>query len=111
MLQVDEAFGVTDTLAGLGIDLTEAEFAALLHVCQFAAGWGRAEALLRRIGRELTTLSTVRPFLKHVWVRYWAALPQCASSIRQDMLQTPSGSVSSGTVALQFVSAQCHHIA
>jgi hypothetical protein len=65
-LQVDEAFGVADTLAGLGIDLTEAEFAALLHVCQFDRGWARPEALLRRIGRELTTLSTVRPCLLHV---------------------------------------------
>lgn len=58
--QVDEAFSVADTLGSLGIDLTEAEFAALLHVCQFDAGWARTEALLRRVGRELTTLSTVR---------------------------------------------------
>lgn len=51
---------MADTLAGLGIDLTEAEFAALLHACQFDAGWARTDALLRRMGRELTTLSTVR---------------------------------------------------
>lgn len=60
-LQVDQAFGVADILGGLGIDLTEAEFAALLHVCQHGAAWQRTDALLRRIGRELTSLNAVRP--------------------------------------------------
>lgn len=59
--QVDEAFAVADTLGGLGIDLSEAEFAALLHACQFpGAAWQRTAALLRRIGRELTVLNAVR---------------------------------------------------
>ena len=52
---------MADILASHNLDLTEAEFAALLAVCEHGAAWERTRALLLRIGRELTTLSAVRP--------------------------------------------------
>ena len=56
-LQVDKAFEVDAALARLGIDLTEAEYAQLLLACSAGdADWAHAEAVLHRMGRELTTL-------------------------------------------------------
>ena len=55
--QVERAFEVDAALADLGIDLTEAEYAQLLGACLAGgAPWARTEGLLRRMGRELTTL-------------------------------------------------------
>lgn len=56
-MQVDKAFEVDASLAALGIDLTEAEYAQLLLACaRGAAEWPRVEAVLQRMSRELTAL-------------------------------------------------------
>ena len=70
---------MADTLGSLGIDLTEAEFATLLHVCQFDAGWARTEALLRRVGRELITLSTVRDSSPCICAAYTVQFGVCVN--------------------------------
>lgn len=44
-------------MRSLGLDLTEAEYAALLLACSRGATEQQAEGVLRRLGRELTTLT------------------------------------------------------
>lgn len=58
--QVDDAFAVDARLTELQLDLSEAEFEALLIAAAHDRSWGRPLLLLRRISRELTTLSQVR---------------------------------------------------
>ncbi len=49
-MQVDEL------IAAQQLDLTEDEYALLIGVCAHGASWERAEGVLRRMARELTTL-------------------------------------------------------
>lgn len=49
-MQVDEL------IAAQQLDLTEDEYALLIGVCAHGATWERAEGVLRRMARELTTL-------------------------------------------------------
>ncbi len=69
-MQVDRAFEVDAALADLGIDLTEAEYAQLLGACLAGgAPWARTEGLLRRMGRELTTLQARMDNTALLWRR------------------------------------------
>ena len=57
LAQVERAFEVDAALSDLGIDLTEAEYAQLLAACVAgSAPWDTVKGVLRRMGRELTTL-------------------------------------------------------
>lgn len=47
---------VDELIAAQQLDLTEDEYALLIGVCAHGAAWERAEAVLTRIARELTTL-------------------------------------------------------
>ncbi|BDA43062.1 probable mitochondrial ribonuclease P catalytic subunit at C-terminar half [Coccomyxa sp. Obi] len=53
---VDAAFEVDELIAAQQLDLTEDEYALLIGVCAHGATWERAEGVLRRMARELTTL-------------------------------------------------------
>jgi len=50
VVQVDEL------IAKQQLDLTEDEYALLIGVCAHGASWDRAQEVLNRIARELTTL-------------------------------------------------------
>ena len=66
---MDRAFEVDAALDNLGIDLTEAEYAQLLAACVAGGSpWTRAEGVLTRMGRELTTLQVPTgafPYFRH----------------------------------------------
>ena len=65
LAQVDRAFEVDAAVADLGIDLTEAEYAQLLAACVAGnAPWASTEGVLKRMGRELTTLQACASLLQ-----------------------------------------------
>lgn len=63
---------VDELIAAQQLDLTENEYALLIGVCAHGAAWERAEAVLTRIARELTTLqegtlAAVERFFRWGW--------------------------------------------
>lgn len=50
------AVQVDELIAEQQLDLTEDEYALLMGVCAHGASWERAQGVLKRMARELTTL-------------------------------------------------------
>ncbi len=95
---MDRAFEVDGALADLGIDLTEAEYAQLLGACLAGgAPWARTEGLLRRMGRELTTLQARNQCIRSVALKTSTACLLRGWLLSLGIFELLSGSVHQGS--------------